>query len=291
MMASATHRVAVVIPCYNDGKFLPQTLASVRAQEPCELVVVDDGSTDTATLALLDRLSDGGLRVVHQANSGVSAARMTGVGATSAPYIFPLDADDLVAAGALTALADALHADPRVVAAWGDVEIFGIGSGRFRIRTPAGLDPWLTSYVNDFPLASLLRRDALVSVGGWQLGTAHEDWDLWMALAERGWVGVRIPRVVEIHREHAGRRWAGVSVRADSDAILRRRHPSLFEARRVNWRRSRAPWRSRLALPLIERLGFVSEIDKQRLYQLVHHPARLLQVRLRRARKRLRHEL
>jgi glycosyltransferase involved in cell wall biosynthesis len=287
-MGSTTHRVAVVIPCYNDGRFLVETLASVRAQEPCELVVVDDGSTDRATLALLDQLSESGLHVVHQANAGVSVARMTGVRATSAPYVFPLDSDDLVAPGALTVMADSLDANPRAVAAWGDVEIFGIGPGTFRIATPPGLDPWLTSYVNDFPLASLLRRDALLSIGGWQLGTAYEDWDLWMAFAEQGWIGVRIPRIVEIHREHAGRRWAGVLKPAHNDAILRQRHPLLFDRRRLNWRRSRAPWRARLAFPLIERLGFASEMDKQRLYQLVHHPARLLQVRLRRARQRLR---
>jgi glycosyltransferase involved in cell wall biosynthesis len=289
-MGIATHRVAVVIPCYNDGAFLPETLASVRAQEPSEVVVVDDGSTDRATLGLLDQLSTNGLRVVRQANSGVSVARMTGVRATSAPYIFPLDADDLVAPGALTVMADALDANPHMVAAWGDVEIFGIGLGRYRIGTPAGLDPWLTSYVNDYPLASLLRRDALLSVGGWQLGTAYEDWDLWMALAERGSPGVRIPGVVEIHREHAGRRWASVLKPAHNDAILRQRHPLLFERRRLNRSASGAPWRSRLAFPLIDRLGFVSQMDKQRLYQLVHHPDRLLQVRLRRARQRLRRE-
>jgi glycosyltransferase involved in cell wall biosynthesis len=280
MMASATHRVAVVIPCYNDGKFLPQTLASVRAQEPCELVVVDDGSTDTATLALLDRLSDGGLRVVHQANSGVSAARMTGVGATSAPYIFPLDADDLVAAGALTALADALHADPRVVAAWGDVEIFGIGSGRFRIRTPAGLDPWLTSYVNDFPLASLLRRDALVSVGGWQLGTAHEDWDLWMALAERGVRGIHVPVLTGWYRVRSTRMLADAEQRHGAIlAVLRERHPRLFSERGDNRRRSPAPHRCKLLLPLIERLP-LGDYTKQRLFRLVNRPTAALRARL-----------
>ena len=287
-MTSATHRVAVVIPCYNDGKFLPETLESVGAQEPCELVVVDDGSTEPATLALLERLSEGGLRVVHQANGGVSVARMTGVRATSAPYIFPLDSDDLVAPGSLTRLADALDANPRAVAAWGDVEIFGIGPGRFRIGTPPGLDPWLSTYVNDLPVASLLRRDALLSVGGWQLGTAYEDWDLWMAFAERGWIGVRVRQVAEIHREHPGRRWAGVLVPSHEEAILRQRHQPLFERRRTNWRQSRAPWRSKLILPVIERLGIVSEMNKQRLYQLVHDPGRLLQVRLRRARQRLR---
>lgn len=283
------HRVAVVIPCYNDGKFLPEALASVRQQEPCELVVVDDGSTDPATLALLEELAQEGVRVVRQPNSGVSAARMAGVHATSAPYVFPLDADDLVAPGALGALADALEASPKAVAAWGDVEIFGFAEGTIRLRPPATLDPWLISYVNDFSASSLLRRQALLSAGGWQLVTAHEDWDLWMAFAERNWTGVRIDRLVEIHRQQPGRRWSRVgSEHPGHPALLRRRHPVLFAQRSLNWRRSPAPWRSRLGLPLIGRLAFISDATKQRLYQLVHHPGRLLRVRLLRLRQRLR---
>lgn len=291
-MAGATYRIAVVIPCFNDGRFLPDALASVGAQEPCELVVVDDGSTDAATLALLDRLSNDGVRILRQANSGVASARMAGVHATSAPYIYPLDADDLIAPGALTPLADALDRDPRLVAGWGDVEVFGTSDATMRLRTAADLDPWLITYVNDLPLGSLLRREALLAVGGWQLTDTHEDWDVWMAFAEQRRMGIRLEQIVEIHREHAGRRWASVlASRPDTNEVLRQRHPSLFAQRSRNWRRSRAPWRSRVALPLISGLSFVPDANKQRLYQLVHHPNRLLRARLRRVRQRLRDKL
>jgi glycosyltransferase involved in cell wall biosynthesis len=291
-MAGAAHRIAVVIPCYNDGTFLRDALASVREQEACELVVVDDGSTEEATLTLLDRLSNGGVRILRQANSGVASARMAGVYATSARYIYPLDADDLIAPGALTPLADALDGDPRLVAGWGDVEVFGAGDATMRLRTAVDLDPWLITYVNDLPLGALLRRDALLSVGGWKLRDAHEDWDVWMAFAEQEWMGIRLDRIVEIHREHAGRRWARLAASyPQADEVLRHRHPSLFAQRPRNWRRSRAPWRSRLGLPLIGGLHFVPDPNKQRLYQLVHHPARLLEARLRRVRQRLRHGL
>jgi glycosyltransferase involved in cell wall biosynthesis len=288
-MAAAGHRISVVIPCYNDGRFLPEALASLRGQEPCDLVVVDDGSSDRATLALLDELSRSGVRVLRQANAGVSAARMAGVHAAATPYVFPLDADDLVAAGALTALADALDASPGAAAAWGHTEIFGIGEGILRLRAPEAIDPWLITYVNDMPLAALLRRDRLLSVGGWQLLAAHEDWDVWMAFAERGWTGVRIDHVVEIHRQHAARRWARVlAENPQHEALLRQRHASLFAQRALSWKLSRAPWRTRFALPLIGALGFLSDANKQRLYQLVHHPARLLRIRVLRLRQRLR---
>src|SRR5437870_782968 len=101
-------RVAVVVPCFNDGETLPETLASLRGEELHELVVVDDGSDDPETLETLARLANEGTRIVRRANGGLSAARMAGVNATEARYVLPLDADDLVVPGALAELADAL---------------------------------------------------------------------------------------------------------------------------------------------------------------------------------------
>src|SRR5438552_298882 len=71
-------RVAVVVPCFDDGETLPDALASLAEQEPHELVVVDDGSTDPATLETLADVERRGVRVVRRANGGLSAARMTG---------------------------------------------------------------------------------------------------------------------------------------------------------------------------------------------------------------------
>src|SRR5438067_3423668 len=177
-------RVAVVVPCFNDGETLPATLASLASEEPHELVVVDDGSDDPATLATLSRLAEGGIRVVRRKNGGLSAARMTGVEATRARYVLPLDSDDAVVPGALTALADALDAAPDAALAWGDIDVWGALESRLAVAR--SLDPWLLTYLNDVPVASLLRRDAIRAVGGWSMGSGYEDWDLWLALAERG---------------------------------------------------------------------------------------------------------
>ena len=47
------------------------------------------------------------------------------------------------------------------------------------------IDPWLITYMNDVPMKSLVRRWALMAVGGWTLD-GYEDWDVWMSFAERG---------------------------------------------------------------------------------------------------------
>ena len=83
-------RVAVVIPCFNDGEFVADAAHSVREPEPVELVVVDDGSTDEHTREVIARLDREGVRVIqHTRNRGVSAARMTGVAATTAAVRLP----------------------------------------------------------------------------------------------------------------------------------------------------------------------------------------------------------
>src|SRR5688572_25554344 len=133
-------RIAVVVACFNDGATLEQAVGSLAGEEPHELVVVNDGSTDPGTLQVLARLRDGGVHVIDQVNTGLPGARMTGVAATSAPYVYPLDADDETMPGSLRLLADALDADPGLAVAWGDQQLFG----DYELVSPRAraLDPW-----------------------------------------------------------------------------------------------------------------------------------------------------
>jgi len=276
-------RVAIVIPCYNDQQFLPEAIAAVQAEEPTELVVVDDGSDDPGTLRLLDSLANGGVCVLHQRNAGPAAARMAGVAASRAPYVLPLDADDLLGPGSVTALADALDAHPDAGVAWGDVELFRLRGARIVARGPEALDPWLITYVNEMPLSALFRRAVLLQAGGYQLREGYEDWDLWMALAERGVRGIHVRQVVERHREHGARRWSqDFSRHQRALTVLRERHHDLFAARETNRRRTPAPWRQKLLLPAIEAAGFMSATTKYRLAHLVSHPLRFSRQQLQR---------
>jgi glycosyltransferase involved in cell wall biosynthesis len=273
-------RVAVVVPCFNDGVTLPATLESLRDEEPHELVVVDDGSDDAATLELLAGLAQAGTRVVRRDNGGLSAARTTGVAATTAPYVFPLDADDAIVPGALATLADALDAEPRAALAWGDVEVWG--EVEVRLAVARSLDPWLLTYLNDVPVASLLRRDALAAAGGWSMGSGYEDWDLWLALAERDYTGVHVPAATLRYRRRSGRMLDDCTPQhAALYGRLRSRHPGLFERRHANRRRSRAPLRAKLLFPLIEALP-LDPFTRHRLYLLVNRPRQTLAFRSRR---------
>jgi glycosyltransferase involved in cell wall biosynthesis len=270
-------RTAVVIACFDDGATLGDALASLEDQEPHELVVVDDGSTDPATLAILEDLRSGGVRVVRQENAGLSAARMSGVRETEAPYVLPLDADDRLAPHALGRLADALDAEPGAALAWGDVETFG--SIQLRVAGAAVLDPWHITYVSEIPVCSLIRRQALLEAGGWQIA-GYEDWDLWMSFAERDERGVYVPGTTLLHRRHGQRMNADcLDNHGEKLVELQGRHPELFAQRPRNWRRSHLPLRVRALSPIVAALPFVSDYDKHRLYRLVSRPHEVLPAR------------
>lgn len=263
-------RIAVVVPCFNDGATLPETIRSVQAQEPAELVVVDDGSDDPATLETLAALAADGVRVVRQENQGLAAARMAGVRATSAPYVFALDADDVLLPGALTDLADSLDARPEAAAAWGDTRFFG--DVEREVETAREIDAWRITFVNDLPAASLFRRDALEAVGGWKLRGGYEDWELWMSLAERGLSGVHVGRATTGYRVHGRRMWGEATARHDEIlAELRRRHPALFQNRARNRRASASGTVAKLVLSTVDQLP-VSSRGRRALSNLAVRP-------------------
>lgn len=232
-------RVAVVIPCYNDGALAEEAVASVREEEPVEVVVVDDGSTDAETLRRLAALEDGGIKVVRRANGGLGAARTTGLEATSAPLVYPLDADDRLERNALTAMADVLDDDRDAGFAWGDYILFGDYPGRY--RSPDRWLPWTLTYVNPYPVCSMFRREVLERVGGWS-GRAYEDWDLWLRLVGHGVEGVRVDRAVYQRRLHGEARLLVQARRRHQRlyAELQRRNAEVF-ARRDELRERERP--------------------------------------------------
>ena len=89
--------ISIVVPCYQNGKTVARTIESIQAQtvEDWELIAVNDGSKDD-TLSVLKRLAENEprMRVVHQENGGVSAARNTGMQQAQGEWISFVDAND-----------------------------------------------------------------------------------------------------------------------------------------------------------------------------------------------------
>ena len=189
--------VSVVVPAFNSTKTLPHTIRSILMQtySDFELIVVDDGSTDAFSEVMGPfAAQDDRVRIVHQANSGLAAARNRGLGEARGQFVGFVDADDLWHPDYLTALVAALEAAPD--APFGYAYSYRIDAHNNIIPTKS----WSHIPRHDFlgllevnsvgnGSASLFRAQAIRAVGGFDMSLGEnqiqgaEDWKLCLTLA------------------------------------------------------------------------------------------------------------
>jgi glycosyltransferase involved in cell wall biosynthesis len=226
-------RVSIVIPCFEQGRWLEDAVASVFAQifDSWEIVLVDDGSTDPATIRLLDRIGRWPrVQLVRQGNEGLPAARNTGIARSSGEYVVPLDADDELDPRYLEVLVAALAERPDAAYAHCWARLFGDIDA---IWVPRPFNRYWQRLSNGIVGCVLLRRSAWEAVGGYDatMRRGHEDWELWVRLDAAGWEQVRVNQPLFCYRKR------GVSMSVASEASfeaglleIRERHPALYDS-------------------------------------------------------------
>lgn len=104
-------KFSIVIPVYNTADYLEKCVRSVLENDctDCELLLIDDGSTDGRSGALCDELARESdcIRVIHQENKGLGGARNTGIEAARGEYLLFIDSDDYIAPETLEVLREA----------------------------------------------------------------------------------------------------------------------------------------------------------------------------------------
>ncbi len=226
---------SVVIPTHNRANRVLRAISSVLAQtlDDYELIIVDDGSTDS-TREVLAPLNSGRCRVLrNEPNVGVSAARNRGVAAARGELIAFLDDDDEMRPGTLAALRERYLTDPDTDFVWGVRVIHERAPNGQSIGTRQ--DDWrhqpyrLTG--SDFlPLALQIatssafsiRRSLFEKLGGFDPKLmVSEDRDLFISLAEGGYVGgIAHDALIDINEEFNSLS-RNVGVRRGADADLR----------------------------------------------------------------------
>lgn len=223
--------VSVIMPCFNQGRYLDEAIASVLAQtfSKVEIIVIDDGSTDEFTVRLLDNYQRPQTTVIRTPNQGPSAARNVGVQHAQGQYILPLDADDRIAPTYLEQAVPLLDADPNVGIVYAKAETFGAST------EISDLPPYQFPQIllgNMIFNTSLYRKTDWEKVGGYNenMVWGWEDYDFWLSLIELGRDVIQLPEVLCFHRRVPGSRSHQMTQTywVKSYTQLFRNHPQLY---------------------------------------------------------------
>lgn len=194
-------RITVAIPCFNHGEFLTETLDSVAAQtfDDYEIIVVNDGSFDGATLELLATLDYPKTRVITTANRGVSAARNRAITEALGEYILPLDADDKIAPTYLKEAVTILDEQPDVVLVYSDQMMFGEKEGLLSLPS---YDRRRLLVENLIHASAIYRKSVWEEVGGYSesMNRGWEDWDFWISVSAQNSRVVKLEETLFYYR-------------------------------------------------------------------------------------------
>ena len=189
--------ISIIIPCFNQDRYIAECLDSVLAQtfKDYEVIVINDGSTDNSSEIIKDYISrHKNFHSINQSNLGVVSARNSAVAQAQGTYIYPLDADDKIAPDCLEKMYSA------IIQKKGDIITsrvfkFGEENGEMILHSPT---TYHLSVSNCLVSSALFRKNDFIKLGGYdedfKLGL--EDYDLWLNMVFRG--KLKIYRIQEI---------------------------------------------------------------------------------------------
>jgi glycosyltransferase involved in cell wall biosynthesis len=189
------------MPCFNHGAFIGEAIHSVLDQTftDTEIVVVDDGSTDPATIETLRHLRTPRTTVLGTENRGLPAARNFAARHAKGALFCALDADDRLAPEWFERAVSVLDARKELsfVSHW--LQTFGDETWTW---TPSSCELPALLARNTVNGSAVVRREAFEAVGGYDesMREGCEDWDFWLRLVEQGFGGHIIPEVLFYYR-------------------------------------------------------------------------------------------
>ena len=189
---SSNPLVSIIVPCYNQGCFLEETLESVISQtyNNWECIIVNDGSTDnTESVAMKYTKKYDRFKYIYQENKGLSATRNMGISNSFGKYILPLDSDDKIGSKYIERSVEILENNPNVEIVYCDAELFGLSNGKWNLPE-FSLEKILGE--NCIFCSAFFRRETYDIVGGYKTNMKYgfEDWDFWLSIIENFWLSI-----------------------------------------------------------------------------------------------------
>lgn len=200
--------LSVIVPYYNLGEYVNETLKSIcaTAYTPYEVVIVNDGSTEAKSLEVLAEIEHryaGVVRVLSTRNQGLASARNVGAEAARGEFLAFVDADDLVEPDFFSRAVDVLRRYSNVGVVYSWLRYFGENSELWPTWNMEA--PYLLGH-NMVAILAVLRRATFLHVARHkpQFEYNFEDYETWVTLFEAGGVGVSLPYPLARYRVRRG---------------------------------------------------------------------------------------
>lgn len=230
MQPSVNDIVSIIIPAYNAGKFIEETVASAMASTyPFkEIIIVNDGSTDNTAEVLTEinrRYPE--IKIVHQKNSGVAVARNLAISMATGKYILALDADDLISSDYIEKAVAIISAGNDIKVVYSKAEFFGDKTGKWKLPE---FKLKLLARKNLIFVSGLYRKADYEKTDGYRPEIkGPEDWDFWISMLKNGGKVYRIPEVCFYYRIHpASKRVATRNKKKEGIDLLNQRHKAFM---------------------------------------------------------------
>ena len=193
--------LSIIIPCYNHGIYLIDAVQSVECypnKQDYEIIIVNDGSSDTDTIQILNTLSQKGYTVLHQPNLGLSAARNNGIRISKGIYLLILDADNKIRPSYIHKGIEVLDANHEVGIVYGDCQFFGeiekkMTQGKFSKKKIL-----IENYID---ACVIMRKKIWEEANGYDTAIPEiSDWDLHLTALSNNWSFHYIPEILFDYR-------------------------------------------------------------------------------------------
>lgn len=194
-------KVSVIMPCYNDGKYIKESISSVLNQtyKNIELIVIDDGSTDQETIDILNNIDNSRVLVFRTQRLGPSGARNKGILESKGDYILPLDSDDIIDKTYIEKAVKIIELDSNIGIVYCKAELFGEKNGEWKLPKYSTRQMLINNIIF---VTALFRKKDWELVGGFDLSFKRglEDYDFWLSIIGLGKDVIQIPEILFRYR-------------------------------------------------------------------------------------------
>ncbi|MDR0498780.1 MAG: glycosyltransferase family 2 protein [Holophagales bacterium] len=229
--------VSVIVPAYNTEKYIAECLDSVLAQtfKDYEVICIDDGSTDKS-LSIFEEYArrDSRIKVMHQKNQGVVAARNNAIATAHGEYIAPLDSDNIMMSDCLETLYNFITThDYSVVSC--SVRFFGeLSKEKIYWDWPKPTKYNMYAYRNGLDNFAMYPKKFWEKYGGYDhlFDKGLEDYDFWLNFFDDGQKVIRLSDRLAYYRIKSieeSRNKQASKMRDELRANLRRKHPKMIK--------------------------------------------------------------